>query len=266
MDVRALASGSSGNAYLIKSGASAILVDAGISARRLTLMLKQEGVHTGDLLGILVTHEHSDHVRGAAQLSAAFEAPVVSTLGTFRASRLDATTPCISVSRSSSISLGPFEIHIIPVQHDAEEPCAFRIGADGAHIAIATDFGQPTEGLVEMIEDLDLLVLESNYDEDRLWRGSYPWFLKQRVAGNHGHISNATAASMLIHLQERRPEAVWLAHLSKHNNSPDIARGTVLAALRREGHPKLALDVAERDRPSLEWSSAARVKQLVLGL
>jgi phosphoribosyl 1,2-cyclic phosphodiesterase len=266
MQVRALASGSSGNAYLIRSGDSAILVDAGISARRLATMLKHEHVRPGDLIGILVSHEHSDHVRGAAQLATMFQAPVVSTLGTFRASNLDGATHWVSISRSASISLGPFDVHTIPVQHDAEEPCAFRVSADGAQVAIATDFGEPTDGLVELIEDLDLLVLESNHDEDRLWRGSYPWFLKKRVAGTHGHISNETAGSMLVELRDRTPTDVWLAHLSKHNNSPDLALGTVQAALRREGLRKPSIQVAERDRPSLEWSSTARTRQLVLGL
>jgi len=241
-------------------------VDAGISGRRLTAALERAGLRPGDLLGILVSHEHADHVRGAAQLAATFQAPVVSTVGTFNASSLSASTPWISVRRSSTISLGPFEVHTIPVQHDAEEPCAFRVSADGVHVAIATDFGQPTDGLVEMIEDLDLLVLESNHDEDWLWRGSYPWYLKKRVAGDHGHISNETAAAMLVGLRERAPGSVWLAHLSKHNNSPKLALSTVQAALRREGHRGRDVEVADRDHPSLRWTSAARVRQLVLGL
>lgn len=266
MELRSLASGSSGNAYLVRSGASAILVDAGLSARRLVAMLRAEQLEPAGLTGIAVSHEHSDHVRGIQQLAARFQIPIYATEGTYRALGAPPTWDWRKLIPGRIASVGSLDLLPIAVPHDAAGPCVFRIEADYTTLAIATDFGSPTDALDEAFRGLDLLVLEANHDEDWLWQGSYPWSLKKRVASDVGHISNETAAGILTRLGERAPWSVWLAHLSKHNNAPEHAKKVVRRAIDRAGLPTANLAVAERDAPSLHWTSTGVSRQLSLNL
>jgi phosphoribosyl 1,2-cyclic phosphodiesterase len=266
VELRSLASGSSGNAYLVQHGETALLIDAGISGRRLDLMLRHEGIVPGLLNGILVTHEHADHIRGVAQIARKFGAPLYGSLGTLRAMGLSHQLDWRSISTGEPVAMGSLDVIPIGVPHDAAEPLVYRIQCAGAALAIATDFGSPTPELESAFRDLDLLVLEANHDEDWLWRGHYPWSLKKRVASERGHISNETAAEILIRLGIRAPSTVWLAHLSAQNNAPSHALSVVSSMIARAGMPLIDLHVAERDTPSLRWRSDAVTRQLVLGI
>jgi phosphoribosyl 1,2-cyclic phosphodiesterase len=264
VELRSLASGSSGNAYLVRDGREAILVDAGISARRLEAMLWEEGLNPASLRGIVLTHEHSDHARGVWQMTVRFGLPVYASIGTFRALGSPPEIDWRRLDGGRATSIGPIDVVPVNVPHDAEEPFVFRFESDHMCAAIATDFGSPTAALDEAFRDLDLLVLEANHDEDWLWRGSYPWSLKKRVASDVGHISNVTAGQIIARLGVRAPRQVWLAHLSQQNNAPAHALQVVSKALSRAGLGSVKLTVAERDRPSLRWSSNGVMRQLAL--
>ena len=265
MEIRSLVSGSSGNAFLVREGRSALLVDAGISARRLEAMLCSEGLNPGALMGIVLTHEHADHARGTLQLATRFQVPVYASAGTFRGlgspEELDWRRLTAGVPRS----IGKIDVIPVPVPHDAAEPFVFRFESDQFSAAIATDFGSPTEAIRDAFRGLDLLVVEANHDEDWLWRGSYPWSLKKRVASDFGHISNETCARIIASLKARAPRSVWLAHISMQNNAPEHALRIVSKMLDRAGLGKVDLSVAERHHPSLRWRSEGVTRQLALG-
>ena len=264
MELRSLVSGSSGNAYLVRDGQSALLVDVGLSARRLEALLCAEGLNPASILGLVVTHEHADHARGVKPFAARFGLPVYASAGTFRALGSPPDLDWRRLIGGVPTAIGSIDVLPVDVPHDAAEPFVFRFEAEHCSAAIATDFGSPTDGIRDAFRGLDLLVLEANHDVDWLWRGGYPWSLKQRVASDLGHISNETAAKILTGLGIRAPRAVWLAHLSKHNNAPDHALRIVGKALARAGLGKVDLLVAERDRPSLRWSSEGVTRQLAL--
>ncbi|MFN0072872.1 MAG: MBL fold metallo-hydrolase [Chloroflexota bacterium] len=266
MELRSLASGSSGNAYLVRDGRTSLLIDAGISARRLEAALRAEGLEPRNLTGIIISHEHSDHVRGAAQFALRHHTPVHTSAGTYQAMGSPATLDWRALSGSRTVTIGTVEVTPIDVPHDAAEPLVFRLEANHAAIAIATDFGCPTEAMHEAFAELELLVLEANHDEEWLWRGSYPWSLKKRVAGERGHISNETAAGIIAGLGGRAPRSVWLAHLSKHNNAPEHALRVVGSSLARSVPGPIELLVAERDHVSLKWTSDTVTRQLALNL
>lgn len=264
MELRSLASGSSGNAYLVRDGRTAILVDAGLSARRLEAMLWAEALNPGSLAGIVLTHEHADHARGTKQLATRFNIPVYASAGTFRALGSPEDVDWRALTREVPTSIGSIDVIPIHVPHDAAEPFVFRLETEHFAAAIATDFGSPTDAIRNAFRGLDLLVLEANHDEDWLWRGSYPWTLKKRVASDYGHISNETAAHIVTSLGIRAPRELWLAHLSQQNNAPEHALRIVRRALKGAGLGSVEVTVAERHRPSLRWRSEGLTRQLAL--
>ena len=175
MELRSLASGSSGNACLVRNGGEAILVDAGISARRLETMILAEGLNPQSLLGVVLTHEHSDHSRGITQLSALFGLPIYASAGTFRALGSPPNLDWRRLEGGKITSIGSIDVVPVQIPHDAAEPFVYRFESDQTSAAIATDFGSATDALDEAFRDLDVLVLEANHDESWLWKGGYPW-------------------------------------------------------------------------------------------
>ncbi len=265
--VKCLASGSSANAILIESASATLLVDAGLSARQLQQLLRKHSTYHSPLIGILITHEHSDHIAGADVLARQSGAALVATAGTMSGMRLGARVDRHPITAGSGMTLGPFEIHAFPVPHDAADPVGFRIDFGKWRVGLATDLGHCSRHVHEALRDTHLTIIESNHDRGRLAANpGYPAILKKRIAGERGHLANEQTAELLQDLAGADHDRwVWLAHLSEENNRPSIA----LAAMRRHfGLLRRALpfelQVAERDRPSVEWDTRALFRQRAL--
>ncbi|MCE5323214.1 MBL fold metallo-hydrolase [bacterium] len=254
LTVHSLASGSSGNSFLIKDGDTAILVDAGVGIRRLTAALMQAQVNPADLSAIFITHEHTDHITGAVRMARRFGIPIVANSLTLDRIPGAVSVPHKTIDPCEEMALGGLLIRPFRISHDAACPVGYCVHSSTATAVIATDTGMLTPEIREEAFRADLLILESNHDEEMLLKGPYPWYLKRRIASEHGHISNDAASSLLIDLAEaERPVSVWLAHLSKTNNSPAIALTTAEYALWRCLGVSMDIKVALRDVPSLWW-------------
>ena len=229
MRVTSLASGSTGNALLVEAGPQGrtkLLIDAGLNGRLLVNRLRQLAVPPSLLQGVLVTHEHSDHIIGLPTLMKRFAIPAIAdarTLGAIEESgdKLGYTTP---LSVGSRIVIGDIAVRSFPVSHDAVAPCGYLLKADGCCVCIAIDSGKVTKTMLKMMKQADLLIIESNHDRQRLLNGPYPYALKQRILSAKGHLSNDQAAEAVLHTW--RPDGirwVWLSHLSLINNTPELA-------------------------------------------
>jgi len=243
LEICSLASGSSGNCYLVRSESTAVLIDAGISCRQICLGLKELGLGTEDLAGVLITHEHSDHIKGLRVLAERHRVPVFINEATLRQTDADPSKIRAEVfSSGDSFTIGNLNVKSFSVSHDAADPVAYSIEKDGAKISVVTDTGVVTERAREAMRRADVLVLESNHDESVLRMGRYPWFLKQRILSDKGHLSNEAAANALaeILLEEQEegrisPRTVLLAHLSAENNFPEMALMTMQNILEANG-------------------------------
>ena len=246
MRIALLASGSSGNSLLIRSGRTSVLVDAGISARRLSRSVRESGADPGAIGAVLVTHEHSDHVCGLPVLARETRVPVIATAGTLReiGPALPACCETSVVSAGARFDVWDLTVSVFPVSHDAAEPVGFSI-TDGAHrVAVATDLGMVGPDAREHLRAADCVVLECNHDERMLLDGPYPWHLKQRVLGDTGHLSNGAASREIERLGDGPLSTLVLAHLSRRNNTPDLAHEAAAGALRRAGRPDVSVLVA----------------------
>jgi phosphoribosyl 1,2-cyclic phosphodiesterase len=263
--VTSLASGSSGNAFLVEAGTTSLLLDAGLPAPVLERHLWMRNIAPGTLSAIFVSHEHIDHVRGAGMLSRRHGVPVVANAATFIASVDALGTPAeqVVLPVGGECRVGPVTVRTFSVSHDAADTVGFWIEAEDKHVCICTDLGIDTPSIAAPLAAADLLVLEANHDLDRLWRGPYPPALKRRVAGPRGPLANADAPPEVHdHAQDGRPRTIWLAHLSATNNTPALARATVAEPLRHAEMTHCTVAVAARDRPSLVWDSAAPAELL----
>lgn len=259
MRLCSIASGSSGNCIYVGHASTHLLVDAGISGKKIEQGLLEAGVKPESLTGLLVTHEHSDHIQGLGVLARKYGIPIYGTVETFCAMKKGKTSigkvedallqPVIP---EESFSIGEIQITPFSVSHDAANPVAYTFEAEGHKIGMATDLGVYTEKTVNYLKNSELLYLESNHDENMLMVGSYPYYLKQRILGEHGHLSNDTAAELLCRLYHENLQHVVLAHLSKENNYPELAYETVRAELiLKVGEENLPdLKVAPREVPS----------------
>jgi phosphoribosyl 1,2-cyclic phosphodiesterase len=254
--VWSIASGSSGNAYLVQVDGTAVLVECGISVKRIAAFLARVGLEPHDLAGILLTHDHSDHTRGARQLAERYEVPLYATPGTFGCAALRDTPWARPIDADRPFQVGDLELLAYAVPHDAREPVGFRLTGRGGTIGVTTDLGFVPDDVQRHFAGTDLLILEANHDVAMLQSGPYPHFLKRRVLGSHGHLSNEATAEALAACRDRVPRDVWLAHLSPTNNRPDLAHAAVSAHLEQYGLGHVVVSVAERHHPSLHWSPA----------
>jgi phosphoribosyl 1,2-cyclic phosphodiesterase len=258
MNVWSIASGSSGNAYLIRDGSTAVLVECGISVKRIATFLAKIGLAPSDLAGVLLTHDHSDHTRAASQLAEHYEVPLYATPGTLGCAALRDSRWARPIAPDRPFQVGDLEVLAYPVPHDAYEPVGFRVTGRGATVGVTTDLGFVPDDVQRHFAGTDLMILEANHDVEMLQSGPYPAFLKRRVLGSHGHLSNEATAQALAACRDRVPADVWLAHLSPTNNQPGLAQTAVSAYLERYGLGHVAVSVAERHHPSLHWSPATR--------
>ena len=238
------ASGSSGNSYLVGTEKTAIIIDAGIACKNIEQGLLGRGITPEDLSGILITHEHSDHIKSLRTLSKRTSAPIYASQGTLDAI-IENYLPSLaqddiaSVSSGEVFTIGDIEVTPFDISHDAAEPLGYAFKSGGKSIAIMTDTGVVTGSAIEALREADMIVIESNHEENVLMYGCDPFHLKKRILSEHGHLSNAAAAACLAEvLCDRRNEnapIVALAHLSKENNTPDLAYLTVKNLLAEDG-------------------------------
>jgi len=252
-----IASGSSGNCILIASDSHSVLVDAGISGKKIEAGLRGIDMQTSDIDGILVTHEHSDHIKGIGVLARRYGIPVYTTRGTADA-LLDTTQIgkipdglIHIIEADKPFEVGDLSVKAFRTSHDAAEPVGFRVEHDGRSAAVSTDLGEYTDYTVESLQNLDVLLLESNHDLRMLQAGRYPYYLKRRIMGEKGHLSNDDAGRLLCRLLHDDIRHVYLGHLSHENNYEALAFETVSQEVTMGDCPYKASDfditIAHRD-------------------
>lgn len=221
--ITSLASGSNGNCYYIGNKHEAVLIDAGISCRETEHRMKRLGLTTRKIKAIFISHEHTDHTRGAEVISRKYRIPVYITTATHNNSRLWFEPPLVnSFSANIPVHIGGLTIHAFPKRHDASEPHSFIVKGNGVTIGIFTDIGVACEHVVTNLSKCHAAFLEANYDEKMLEEGNYPIYLKRRIRGDDGHLSNHQALELFT---EHRPpfmSLLVLSHLSANNNSPKL--------------------------------------------
>ncbi len=225
MKLISLASGSSGNSFLVQSNGSAILIDAGLSAKRILERLCAAAFDPGYLKAIIVSHGHSDHTKGVGTLSRKLKIPVWMNEGTYLESQymLGKVHSLEFFSTGRIFEVAGFKVHAFSVPHDAADPVGFRISHGVSRLGIATDFGVVTHLIANLLTGLQVVVLESNHDPKMLMEGPYPVHLKQRVRGRTGHLSNPDSAKLLQSLVNDELHTIMLAHMSETNNTPSLA-------------------------------------------
>lgn len=253
------ASGSSGNCYMVESDNTVLLIDVGISGKQILAGLEENGIDIEDVDGILLTHEHVDHVRSIRMIGRkASNADIYGSEGTFSciADKLPAQR-IHPVEDEDSFMVGDIRVKPFALSHDAIEPLGYSFEYEDRHLTIVTDTGYVTEEIFEHIKCADMLVLEANHEVNILRMGSYPYPLQQRILGDEGHLSNETAGYTLCHMLDEmdgnKTPKVVLAHLSSENNTPDQAYLTVRNILFEDDYyvdRDLELSVVKRDQPS----------------
>ena len=236
--VHTLASGSSGNALLLSCGESYILLDAGISCRRITAALRELGLELGSLTAILITHTHADHISGLQTLLKRCAAPVFTTERAARelSWRLPgAETRLDALDFGIPQSIGEFAVTAFPTSHDAPGSCGFRLDAAGGAVGVLTDTGYVTDETADILEGVDLAVLEANHDIETLRSGPYPYYLRARIESVRGHLSNDECSAKLLELIQEGCKKFALCHLSQENNTPALALQTVFNTLGAAG-------------------------------
>jgi len=246
MNYLSFASGSSGNCALLRGGGVTLLIDAGISLKRIRLGLRQEGLELSDVTAVLVTHEHSDHVSGLGMLSKYSEIPVYGSAGTVEALRREGR--CLEKNLRAlpddlSVDLGELHVLGVPQLHDAAQPLGYRIEGEKSAVGIFTDLGRLTETVANAARGCRFAVVETNHDVEMLRRGPYPPYLQRRILGDYGHLSNEAGAALALLLAEAGAEELFLGHLSRENNRPDLA----LAAVRARVGEELRVSPSPRD-------------------
>ena len=249
-----LVSGSAGNSIYISCGGVKLLVDCGVSAARVEAGLREIGVSVDELDGVLITHEHVDHVRGLGVLCRKHGVPVYANEGTWQGIFLKETNIPVRCVRTfftgEDFYIGPMNIHPFPIPHDATEPVGFAFTCKAFKCAVATDIGHIASGWLEAVAGSQALVLEANHDVEMVERGPYPKRLQQRILGRNGHLSNDACAEALVELVNTGVHNVILGHLSGENNTPELALRTSENRVELEGvrlGEDLCLDIALRD-------------------
>lgn len=260
MELCSIASGSSGNCIYVGSGNSGVLVDAGISKKRVEAGLHSIDRSVEELDGILVTHEHSDHIQGLGVLSRRYGLPIYATAGTLaaisQARQLGSMPEGLfhEVRADEEFYVGDMKILPFTISHDAAEPVGYRLESQGKSVGIATDLGLYDGYTVEHLKNANALLLEANHDVNMLQAGRYPYYLKRRILGDRGHLSNENAGRLLCQLLHDHLEAVFLGHLSKENNYEKLAYEAVCAEVacgRTPYQPRdFYIQVAKREQVS----------------
>jgi phosphoribosyl 1,2-cyclic phosphodiesterase len=232
MKICLLASGSKGNSILVESGQTRILIDAGISARELRKRLELVGLDAADISALLITHEHTDHVRGLGPLIRQLHIPVYLQSDLARMLPDVGRPECVcEFVDGEEFSIDDLTIRPFAITHDSLAPVGFTLAGEEGKVGVATDLGVVTRLVTECLRGCRSLVLETNHDEEMLRDGPYPWSLKQRVRSAHGHLSNRAGGDLLQQLLWQGLDSVFLGHLSETNNRPELALTEINRAL-----------------------------------
>ncbi|MHB1653220.1 MAG: MBL fold metallo-hydrolase [Desulfitobacteriaceae bacterium] len=260
MHFATIASGSSGNAILVGEGDKSFLVDCGISTKRVLENLSMLKFPPGQIEGIIVTHEHVDHIKGVGILARKLNIPILATRGLWE-EIIESVGTLKNEQRieiQSQVALAGLEVQLFPTSHDSRESYGLKIerhtpSKKALTVGIVTDTGTITEEMHRQLTGCDALIVEANHDQERLWKGSYPWHLKKRISGIFGHLENSQLAEGLVSWIQENTQKVVLAHLSEENNTPEVALATVLRILKsshiHKQNPDLRLRVAPRHIP-----------------
>ena len=237
MLVTVLASGSGGNACVVESGRTRVLVDAGLSAREIERRMAARGIAPESIVGLLLTHEHNDHSSGALVFAARWDCPVYTTVGTASAIGLegDLFTPFVRVLPGRDERIGDLGVRAFATPHDALESVAYSLEDGDARMVIASDLGRAEESFVDFLRQATTVLLEFNHDEDMLRDGPYTWPLKRRISGGLGHLSNSQSAEAIRRSAGARLRRVVATHLSRTNNTVELARAVLARAIERSG-------------------------------
>lgn len=260
MELCSIASGSSGNCVMVGADDSRLIIDAGISGKRIEQGLNSLGHKTSEMKGVLVTHEHIDHISGLGVIARRYGLPIYATEGTKQAILHTKSVGAIDESLFHVIApnerflVGELEVEPVKISHDAAEPVAYIIRKEGKSAGVITDLGTYDGYLLEKLRGIDLLLLEANHDVNMLQTGSYPYFLKQRIMGDRGHLSNERSGQLLGRVLHDHFHAVVLGHLSQENNYEQLAYETVRLEITMGDCPYTGNDfpvyIANRDRVS----------------
>ncbi len=260
MELFSIASGSSGNCICVGNETSHVMIDCGVSGKRIERSMNEKNYTTADMQGLLITHEHSDHVSGLGVIARKYHLPVYTTKGTWEAisrmKRLGDIDPGLyhEIRADEDFEIGSLKIHPIEISHDAAEPVAFIIRDDKKSVGVVTDLGMYNDYIIDNISGLDALLLEANHDLRMLEVGPYPYNLKHRIMGDRGHLSNELSGRLLGRVLHDRMKHILLGHLSKENNYEELCLQTVKMEVTLGDNPYKAKDfpitIAARDRAS----------------
>lgn len=231
LEVASLGSGSSGNATLVRSKTTTLLIDCGFTLKESLKRMASLGVAPSDLTAVLISHEHSDHVKGIGPLSRKFGVPIHLTHGTYRRLRDNRLIAYELFHAHAPFTLGDIEIDPFPTPHDAAESCQFVLRHNSVSFVVATDMGVCTPFILKKLAGVNGVLIECNYDDDMLRNGPYPPSLQHRIRGNFGHLGNVQAGPVLRAIDHPKLNRILLGHLSEKNNTEDCARDAVLASL-----------------------------------
>ena len=248
LEFSVLASGSTGNAFYLASDEMELLVDAGLSGKKLDSLFSQINKDPRNLSGILVTHEHSDHIKGLGIFARKYNLPIYANERTWKAmeKQLGKLTvdQCFQFEPNTVKTFGNIDVESFSVSHDAIDPMFFAFHSENKKIALVTDLGYVSEQIKKTVEGADALVFEANHDIGMLQMGHYPWSVKQRILGDNGHVSNEDCGLALSDIITNETKRVYLAHLSKDNNMKELARMSVDQVLRERG---IEMDLCDTD-------------------
>ncbi len=260
MRLCSIASGSSGNCIYVGTKHTHVLVDVGVSCKRIEEGLKKAALTGHDIDGIFITHEHTDHIQGLGVIARKYAIPMYATEGTIEGIRLGCKNlgnfdeDLFHVIRvDKDLQLGDLTIHPFQIPHDAKEPCGYRFECEGKRAAVATDMGTFNSYIVENLKNLDAILLEANHDVHLVQVGPYTYPLKQRILSDNGHLSNDNSGILLSKILHDNMKYILLGHLSKDNNMPELAYETVKLEINAADNPyraeQFSLQVADRSEP-----------------
>ena len=219
-----LNSGSNGNCYYIGNEDEAVLIDAGLSCKEIEKRLKLSNLQIEKIKAVFISHEHSDHIKGIESLANKFKLPVYITPVTYNNGRLNIDNNLIrNFNTIECITIGKLSVNAFSKKHDAGDPHSFTISGNGVTIGVFTDIGQVCSNTIKYFSGCNAVYLESNYDEELLENGNYPYFLKNRIRGGNGHLSNSQALDLFVKFKPSFMSHIFLSHLSKDNNCPNLA-------------------------------------------
>lgn len=259
MNILSIASGSSGNCYYVGNDHTHLLVDVGITGKRVEAALHDLGIKADELNGILITHEHNDHIKGLGVLSRKYGIPIYTTEGCIKELQKMSSVGKIddslfqTIQPDISFTIGDITVNPSSVWHDTVDPVCYSLYDGNKKISIATDLGNFDDYMIDKLKDSDIMLIEANHDIRMLEAGSYPYYLKRRILGNHGHLSNERAGQLIKSLLNDHIKAIILGHLSRENNFEELAYQAVSFEIQDNAYSSdvrdFGLIVAKRDKP-----------------